>query len=153
MVGGKLNLGGFYRRLGVAKEAVQQGARAGLLSEARGFSSDERAAVRREMEAIYETFLERVAHGRRIPRKALEAIAQGRIWSGRRAESLGLIDALGGPLDAFHDLIGRAGLHERESFNVRTLPRVARFSNIFSLPFGLSGTNRTFLPRAPWLGS
>ena len=85
VVGGKINLEGLYRRLGVAKEVVERGARAGLYSEARGFSHDERAAVERAMEAIYATFLARVARGRALSPEDVQRVAEGRIWSGRRA--------------------------------------------------------------------
>ena len=61
VVGGKVNLAGLYQRLGVAKDAVERGARAGLLSETRPFTPDERSAVQDEMRAVYELFLERVA--------------------------------------------------------------------------------------------
>lgn len=125
VVGGKLNLAGLYKKLGVAKDFVQHGARAGVLSEAQGFSPDERAAVRREMEAVYGTFLDRVARGRRLERSAVEEAAQGRIWSGRRALALGLVDGLGGPLEALRDLGARAGLREGEPYRLLSLPRVS----------------------------
>jgi protease-4 len=150
VVGGKLNIGGLYERMGVAKEAIQKGARAGLLSEARGFTPDERAAVRREMEAIYGTFLDRVAAGRQISRKGLEKLAQGRIWSGRRAQSLGLVDFVGGPLDALEDLRRRAGLGEAESFILTTLPRALRIPELVASLLGRSAS-RTGTSRGPWL--
>jgi protease-4 len=130
VVGGKLNLAGLYEKLGVAKDGVQQGARAGLLSEARGFSADERNAVRGEMEAIYETFLDRVGSGRKLSRQALSKIARGRIWSGRRAQAVGLVDAIGGPLEALRDLQERAGLYRDERFALTTLPRAGLLSGL-----------------------
>ena len=132
VVGGKLDLSRLYRRMGVTKDAVERGARAGLLSEARGFSADERMAVRRQMEAIYETFLDRVAGGRPLSRENLEAVAGGRIWSGRRAHALGLVDALGGPLEALRELGVRAGLRPGEAFSLTTLPRPHRLPGLVS---------------------
>jgi len=133
VVGGKLNLEGLYEKLGVTKDGVQKGSRAGLLSEARGFTADERSAIRREMEAIYETFLDRVESGRDLSRSELGKIARGRIWSGRRAHAVGLVDAIGGPLEALRDLGARAGLHSQERFTLTTLPR-------FPLMAGLVGS-------------
>ena len=123
VVGGKMNLEGLYEKLGVSREGVTRGARAGLLSEARGYSADERAAVRREMETIYDTFLDRVASGRQLDRKEVEAVAQGRVWSGRRALDLGLVDMLGGPLEALEELLARAGLQGEAQVPIVTLPR------------------------------
>lgn len=139
VVGGKLDLSGLYEKLGISKEGVQRGARAGLLSEARGFSSDERAAVRREMKAIYGTFVDRVARGRRLAPADVEAIAQGRIWSGRRALGLGLIDGIGGPLEALRDLTERAGFAASERFPLGTLPRPSILSTILDSLFAGSG--------------
>ncbi len=123
VVGGKLDLSGLYEKLGISKEGVQRGARAGLLSEARGFTADERAAVRREMKAIYGTFVDRVARGRALTPAEVEEIAQGRIWSGRRAQSIGLVDSIGGPLEALRDLAERAGFEPSERFPLVTLPK------------------------------
>lgn len=128
VLGVKLDLSGLYERLGIAKEGVQQGARAGLFSESHGLSSDERAALRQEMEAFYATFLDRVGRGRHLSTEEVEAIAQGRIWSGRRAQAVGLVDCLGGPLEALEDLAGRAGLAPGESYFLVTLPPLSRWN-------------------------
>jgi protease-4 len=133
VVGGKVNLEGLYRRLGVAKEGVERGARAGLLSEARGFSSGEREALRREMTALYDTFLDRVAQGRGITGERLDGVAQGRLWSGARARTLGLVDALGGPLEALREAGRRAGLGAEERVVVDVHPRRSPLPSVRSL--------------------
>jgi len=136
VVGGKVDLSGLYERVGIEKDGIQRGARAGLLTEARGFSADERAAVRREMESMYGTFVDRVARGRSLDRTRVEEIAQGRIWSGRRAQAIGLVDALGGPLDALRDLAGRAGFQLTDRLPVVTLPRPSIWSEWLSATLG-----------------
>jgi len=123
VVGGKLDLSGLYEKIGVGKDGMQKGARAGLLTESRGFDPDERAAIRREMESIYGTFVDRVARGRKLGRERIEEVAHGRIWSGRRAQAVGLVDVLGGPLEALRDLVGRAGFRPGERYPLVTLPR------------------------------
>lgn len=128
VLGMKLDLSGLYERLGIAKDAVQQGARAGLFSEAHGLSSDERMAIEQEMEAVYATFLERVARGRKLSPANVEPIAQGRIWSGRRAQAVGLVDSLGGPLEALRDLARRAGLGADEPYSLVMLPPSSRWA-------------------------
>ncbi|MFQ5415792.1 MAG: S49 family peptidase, partial [Myxococcota bacterium] len=81
VVGGKLNLEGLYERVGVTKDAVERGARAGLLSESRGFTPDEKSAVRGEMAALYDTFVDRVASGRGLSIADTRKVAEGRVWS------------------------------------------------------------------------
>jgi protease-4 len=130
VVGGKPNLEGLYRRLGIGREGVERGARAGLLSEARGFTPDERAAVRDDMASVYATFVARVAEGRGLSAAAVERVAQGRVWSGARARAAGLVDALGGPLEALREARSRAGLREGERALVEAHPRLPAFSGL-----------------------
>jgi protease-4 len=133
VVGGKLDLGGLFERLGIGSDAVERGRRAGLATPTRGFTPDERAAVRREMGEVYEVFLRRVEEGRKMARAEVERVAQGRIWSGRRARELGLVDALGGPLEALREARARAGIAAEERMVVDVLPRVAPFEALRGL--------------------
>jgi protease-4 len=133
VVGGKLNLAGLYERLGIARDAVERGARAGMLSEARGFTPGERSALRREMESLYETFLARVAEGRSLSREALAKVAGGRVFSGARAARLGLVDRLGGPLEALAEVRRRAGLAPDERVLVEVHPRAPRLPGLGAL--------------------
>jgi protease-4 len=120
VVGGKLDLGALLDRLGVGHDAVERGRRAGLLTAARGFTPEERSVVRRDMEAVYDVFVRRVAEGRGLGREAVDRVAQGRIWSGARALEHGLVDGLGGPLEAIREARARAGLaDERFVLDVR----------------------------------
>ena len=136
VVGGKLNLEGLYRRLGIGRDGVEMGARAGLYSDARGFTPDERRAVGDEMQAIYDVFLKRVAAGREMPVEAVERVAQGRIWSGRDALDVGLVDVLGGPLEAIDDARRRAGIGEEERYQLEVLPRRPRLPDVRALLLG-----------------
>jgi len=136
VVGAKLNLEGLYRRLGIGRDGVEMGARAGLYSDARGFTPDERRAVGDEMQALYDVFVKRVAAGRGIPVEAVERVAQGRIWSGRDALDVGLVDALGGPLEAIEDARERAGIGEGERYQLEVLPRRPRLPDLRALLLG-----------------
>jgi len=133
VVGGKLDLSGLYRRLGIATEAVERGAHAGLHATDRGFTAEERVVVRREMEAVYQTFLTRVAQGRGLSLDAVEHAAQGRVWSGLRALSLGLVDGLGGPLEALCEVRRRAGLAEGEAWALSLHPAQSRLLGLRAL--------------------
>jgi protease-4 len=140
VVGGKLNVEGLYRRVGISKQGVERGARAGLLSESRGFTPDERHAVQREMAQLYGTFVDRVAEGRRLTRAEIEKVAQGRIWSGARAQKIGLVDTLGGPLEALQAVRRRAGLGDGEPTRVDHYPHAPKFPSLRAIlrftPFG-----------------
>jgi len=133
VVGGKVNLEGLYRRVGVAKDAVERGARAGLLSESRGFTADEKGAVRGEMNALYETFIDRVAQGRGLPLEDIRGVAEGRVWSGVRARQVGLVDGIGGPLEALMAVRRRAGLQCDEPVLLERHPRMPRIPGLRDL--------------------
>ena len=130
VVGGKLDLSRLYERLGVTKEVVERGARAGLLAEERGFTPDERRAVRQEMSALYGLFVDRVATGRNLSRDAVHEAGRGRVWSGGRARELSLVDALGGPLEALEELRRRAGIGLGDPLVIETHPRVPRLLSL-----------------------
>jgi len=125
VIGGKVDLSGLFARIGVGLDAVERGARAGMHSAARGFTDEERELVRDEMRALYEVFVARVAEGRGLAAAAVERAAQGRVFTGGRALGLGLVDALGGPLEALAEVRRRAGLSRAEPVLVDLHPRVS----------------------------
>lgn len=132
VVGGRLDIGRLQQRIGVGVEGIERGARAGMLSATRALSPADRAALRAELHAIYELFLERVAERRRMTRDAVHAAARGRVWSGRSALGEGLVDALGGPLEALAEARRRIGLGERARARVDVLPRTPIFAGLGS---------------------
>ena len=66
------------------------------------------------IERGYEDFLARVSSGRKLTRDQVDAIAQGRVWSGRDAKRLGLVESLGSLDDAVNAAAKRAKLVEGE---------------------------------------
>lgn len=95
IVSGKFHLGPALFRWGVRMEGVEFGARAGMLDPHRGFSEAEREHARAEMMRFYRTFLERVAEGRGMTTDEVDALAQGKVYTGRRALGLKLVDEIG----------------------------------------------------------
>lgn len=95
VVAGKFDLEGIYARGGLRREIVARGATATFPSAFAPYSEREWAALRQWMEEIYMRFKERVASGRRKSVEAIESIARGRVWTGRQALELGLVDEVG----------------------------------------------------------
>jgi protease-4 len=96
VVGARLTLGPLMAKLGITTETVQRGARAGLLSPGAPLTEDERAALMRELEATYRTFVRVVAQGRKMKVDEVEPLARGRVYTGEDAKAAGLVDVLGG---------------------------------------------------------
>lgn len=76
-------------------ETVKTNKLADFGSMARPFNSDERAIMQRYINQGYATFIQRCADGRQMSTADIEAVAQGRVWTGEMALDLGLIDLLG----------------------------------------------------------
>ncbi|MCG8418032.1 MAG: signal peptide peptidase SppA [Proteobacteria bacterium] len=100
VVGGKLALRGVLDEIGVGVFAMSRGKRAGIGSPFDLWTADERLAVKSIMESIYRAFVTRVASGRKKSQKTVEAVAQGRVWTGAEARRNGLVDRIGGLADA-----------------------------------------------------
>lgn len=97
VVGGKLMTRRFQEEmLGITHDTDQRGANADLYSSLVPFTPEQAGKVRREMERVYRDFVAHVAEGRGLDRDEVEAVAQGRVWTGEDAHARGLVDELGG---------------------------------------------------------
>src|SRR6185503_10924998 len=94
--GGKLNVLGLYRKLGLNVETVSRGRHAGMFSSVRDFTPEETTRYQAMLDTFYRGFVRRVAAGRRLSEARVDSIGQGRVWSGADARALGLVDRLGG---------------------------------------------------------
>jgi protease-4 len=94
--GGKIVTGGTYAKLGANIEAVSHGANAQMNSPARPYTAEERAKVGEQLQAFYDGFVEKAAASRHMTPERVDAIAQGRVWTGRQAKQVGLVDEIGG---------------------------------------------------------
>ena len=76
-------------------ETVKTNKLADFGSMNRPFNADERAVMQRYINQGYATFVKRCADGRGMSTESIEAVAQGRVWTGEMAKELGLVDMLG----------------------------------------------------------
>ena len=91
VVTGKFNAARLYERVGYAKTLVSKGRYAELLTESRGFTQDESALFDAAAQSAYESFRDRAAASRGMGVDAMQALAQGRVWSGTRAAGVGCV--------------------------------------------------------------
>ncbi|MGH7731101.1 MAG: S49 family peptidase, partial [Candidatus Eiseniibacteriota bacterium] len=78
--GGKLNLLGLYRKLGMNVETVSRGRHAGMFSPYRDFSPEESERFQAQMDEVYRVFVSRVSEGRGRPASEIDSVGQGRVW-------------------------------------------------------------------------
>jgi protease-4 len=93
-------LQGLLDKLDVNVERMTRGAHADFLIASQPLPPETAAIMDREIEAIYRLFIERVAAGRKLDLQKVDAMAQGRVWTGEQALERGLIDELGGLSEA-----------------------------------------------------
>ncbi|MBV8118835.1 MAG: signal peptide peptidase SppA [Alphaproteobacteria bacterium] len=96
VLAGKLVVADLLKKLGMSTDAAQFGANAAMFSVTSNFSPLARARLQAFLDATYQGFKEHVAAGRHMAPEAVEAVAQGRVWSGKEAKKNGLVDELGG---------------------------------------------------------
>ncbi len=100
VVGGKIAIEGLMKKVGVTTSVISRGANSGVMSMTTGFSDSERDAMQEMLNHTYEQFTQKAATGRKMEHKALEALARGRVYTGRQAKEIGLVDELGTLADA-----------------------------------------------------
>lgn len=130
VMGGKLVLAGLLEgHLGITHDTISRGQNAGMFSAWAPFSPTEREALEGLMQSVYETFKAHVAESRDLTPEEVEAVAQGRAWTGRQAVERGLADRIGGLPDAIARAEELAGLSdaEREQLQILELPRPKSF--------------------------
>jgi protease-4 len=134
----KFVIDGTLKKLGLNMEHVQEGRYADLYSPVRPFSADERTRVEEQMQATYDAFVEKAAAGRNTTPEKIDAIAQGRVWTGRQAKQLGLVDELGGLQRALALAKERAKIPQDAGVELVVYPPRKTIYEIVANPFGHS---------------
>ncbi|MFP6584620.1 MAG: S49 family peptidase [Candidatus Hydrogenedentota bacterium] len=128
VVGGKIVTAGLWDELGISWHATQRGANADWGRGSDVFTDVQRAQIVESMGAAYATFKDHVEKGRGEKlTKDLEEMAGGRVFTGKQALALGLIDEIGGLTDA---LEYAAELVELDDYDVRLIPRQLDFGEM-----------------------
>ncbi|HEX5111225.1 MAG TPA: signal peptide peptidase SppA [Saprospiraceae bacterium] len=96
-------------KLGVNFDTVRTGPYSADFTIMFPWTERENTYMQQRTEAYYELFLNKVAEGRNMTRDAVHEVAQGRIWSGRKALELHLVDKLGTMDDAIESAAALAG--------------------------------------------
>ena len=89
------NMTGLFEKLDVTSDVVKTHTFSDMGNIARPMTADEKVLVQGAIERNYRTFLARCAEGRGMSVEAIDAIGQGRVWTGEQALANGLVDRLG----------------------------------------------------------
>ena len=119
VVGGKVVLGKALARLGVHTTWMGPAPDPGLLSPEAPFNPEQRHRFRASLKRVYARFIDVVATGRGMDAASVEAVAQGRVWTGTQALEHGLVDRMG----SLPEAVARAAtLAEIEGQRIKSLP-------------------------------
>jgi protease-4 len=125
VLSGKLATRGMWNKVGVTFKGYQRGENAGMLASGDPFTEAERERMRAYMNEIYEVFKGHVVQIRGTKlKKPIDELAGGRVYTGRQALDLGLVDRMGTLEDAVKYVAEQAKLSD---YAVRVVPEPKNF--------------------------
>ena len=120
-----------FNRIDYELAEMKRGARATLGAPHRELSPEDRDFIKKWMDDFYDIFLNRVAVTRKMPAEEVHKIAEGRIWTGRDALKLGLVDELGGVAEAIEAAREMANIPPSAELKIVHYPRPSSLGEIF----------------------
>jgi protease-4 len=127
VLAGKFSVDGLLGKLGITSEKLAFGEKADIFSPFRPFTPTERKILKEEILWTYEQFLAKAAEGRGLTRDEVDAVGRGRIWTGRQAKDLKLVDELGGLTMAVGLAKEEAGIDADEEVRFDVWPKKRSF--------------------------
>ena len=146
--GGKFATGGTYEKLGARIESTSIGKHAEINSPVRPYSPEELKKLQEQLQSFYDQFVEKVADSRHTTPEKIDALAQGRVWTGRQAKQNRLVDELGGLDDAIAIAKQRAKIPAESEVELVIYPPRKSFYEIVSDELSGSRDSRAV---AAWL--
>ena len=101
-----------------------------------------KAVTLESIEHIYKTFVVHVAEGRKMTFAQVDAIAQGRVWTGSDAVKIGLVDKIGGLEDAIHEA---AAIAKIKTYSTQNYPEYEKNFNDFLANFPFAKSKESFI--------
>ena len=128
------NFSGLTNKIGIHSEQVKTHENSGNYNPFAPIDEKFKAVTTEGVEQIYKTFVSHVAQGRKMTFAQVDAIAQGRVWTGSDAIKIGLVDTIGGLNDAIQEA---ARLAKIKTYNTQNYPEYKKNFDDFleNLPF------------------
>lgn len=137
------NIHGMTKKLGINAQTVETHQNALGYSFFQPLSETFKQRTIKSIENTYNTFKQRVIDGRGLTSAEVESIAQGRVWSGKQALNVGLVDHLGGLQDA---IMAAAKAANIENYNIVNYPKFEK-----DLESVLSGALPSIESKLTWM--
>ncbi len=107
---GGINATGLAKKIGIRVEVIKSGAFKDILSPWRDMTDEERNLLQEAVTDVYDQFVAEVATGRNMPEDKVRPLADGRIFTGKKAKEVGLVDEMGGLHEAILGAAKMAGI-------------------------------------------
>lgn len=127
VVGGKMAIGGLLEKIGVTTDLIARGKNSGLFSPTEKFTDSERRVLQALMDDTYDQFTAKTAAGRGLTQDRIKELGGGRVYTGRQAERLELVDELGDLKAAIAKAKDLAGLDADADVGIKTYPKATDF--------------------------
>ena len=140
-----------YGKLRLTHATYNRGGSADYTSTWRRLSDEELKTIQRSIDAFYEQFISRVADGRKMSEEKVKEIAGGRVWSGKSAKNIGLVDEMGGFNDALDKARELSGIGKNEQVELVFQPerRLGIGDFVSGVSALLKGQNKNLILNAP----
>jgi protease-4 len=128
VVGGKMATTSLWNKFGVNWKGYQRGANAAILSTSHTFTPEQREHMQAWMDDIYDVFKGHVveARGEKL-KKPIDELAGGRVYTGKQALELGLVDKIGTLSDAIEYAAAQAKV---DKYEIRVVPEPKNFLEV-----------------------
>lgn len=104
------NVQGLFEKVGLKNNVIKSGKYKDIGSPHRDMTLDERELLQNVIDNVHNQFISAIVEGRKLDRKSVESVADGRVFSGEQALALNLVDSLGTIRDAIELTATMAGL-------------------------------------------
>jgi len=136
------NFSGLSTKMGIHSEQVNTHQNSGNYNPFAPIDEKFKAVTTEGVEQIYKTFVSHVAQGRKMSFTQVDAIAQGRVWTGADAIKIGLVDKIGGLHDAIQEA---ARLAKIKTFNTQNYPEYKKNFDDFLENFPFAKTKERWI--------
>jgi protease-4 len=123
VVAGKMLLSGFWNKLGVTWDEAHTSANSTVWSYNEDYTPKQWTRFQEWLDEVYADFVAKAARGRELTNEEIMKVAKGQIWTGKEAQKLGLVDALGGFPTALKLLREAAEIPEDTEIRLKTFPK------------------------------
>lgn len=127
------DISGLMQKIGLKSNVVKSGEFKDVGSIFRGMKKEEKAYLQGLLDDVHEQFIDAVAKGRNKRREDIIPLADGRVFSGRQAHSMGLVDKLGNLQDAIDDAAKMGGVVGKPNIIQEKKKRFTIFDLLFEL--------------------